>query len=210
MKISIFGSTGKTGIELIEQGLEKRLGISSIVRHLPDANDNNLNIIIGDIFDKRLVKEVIDKSDMVISVLAYNPPIFGKKSTKLYSKAASVLVESMGVHNSKKLLFCTSAGVEEDSNEPWYYKYIFKPFYLRKGYEDMQIAEKIITDSTLDWILVRPTRLINGPLTAQFRVSEKGRPKGGGVISRADLAFFILNQVSSNDWVHKKPIIAYD
>lgn len=209
MKISIFGSTGATGQELIKQGLEKGYSISTIVRNQLDITNPNLTVIKGNIFDKSLVKEIIDKSDLVVSVLAFTPKLFGEKSTKLYSKTASVLVEAMAELNLKKLAFCTSAGVEEDPQEIWFYKHILKPFYLNKGYEDMQLAEKIITNSTLDWILVRPSRLTNAALTTQFRISERFRPEEGSSVSRADLAFFILNQITNNAWVRKTPTLAY-
>ncbi len=209
MKISIFGSTGQTGQELIKQGLKKGYSISTIVRNEPDITNPNLTVIKGNIFDKKLVKDTIDKSDLVISVMAFTPKLFGQKSTELYSKTASVLAEAMTELNLKKLAFCTSAGVEEDPNEIWFYKHILKPFYLSKGYKDMQLAEKIISNSTLDWILVRPSRLTNAALTTQFRISQRFRPKEGSSISRADLAFFILNQLNSSDWVHKTPTLAY-
>ena len=209
MKVSIFGATGATGQELIKQGLEKGYHISTIVRNQLPITNPNLTVIKGNIFDKKLVKDIIDKSDLVISVLAFTPKLFGQKSTDLYSKSASVLVETMTELKVKKLAFCTSAGVEEDPNEIWFYKHILKPFYLEKGYKDMQLAEKIITHSTLDWILVRPSRLTNDALTTQFRISERFRPEKGSSISRADLAFFILNQVTNNAWVHKTPTLAY-
>ncbi len=209
MKISIFGSTGATGQELIKQGLKKGHRIFTIVRNQLDIINPNLTVIKGDIFDKKLVRDIIDKSDLVISVLAFTPKLFGQKSTNLYSKTASVLIEVMTELHLKKLVFCTSAGVEEDPNEIWFYKHILKPFYLKKGYEDMQLAEKIITNSALDWILVRPSRLTNAALTTQFRISERFRPKDGSSISRADLAFFILNQITNNSWFHKTPTLAY-
>ncbi len=209
MKISIFGSTGATGQELVKQGLEKGYSISTVVRHPLDITNPNLTVIQGNIFDKPLVKDVIEGSDLVISVLAFTPKLFGQQSTDLYSKTASVLVEAMTELNIKKLAFCTSAGVEEDPHEIWFYKHILKPLYLKKGYEDMQLAENIITGSTLDWILVRPSRLTNGVLTTEFRIAKRFRPEGGSTISRADLAFFILEQLASSAWVHKTPTLAY-
>ena len=209
MKISIFGATGATGQELIKQSLANGYHISTIVRNKLDVSSPLLTIVKGSIFDKELVKKIIDKSDLVISVVAFTPKLFGQKSTDLYAKTASVIVEAMTELNLKKLVFCTSAGVENDPNEIWFYKYILKPFYLKKGYMNMLLAEEKIINSKLDWILVRPSRLTNSPLTGQFRVSDRFRPKGGSCISRADLAFFMLEQLNNNNYVHKTPTIAY-
>ncbi|CAF0936487.1 unnamed protein product [Didymodactylos carnosus] len=209
MKISIFGSTGPTGRELVNQALEKGYKVSTLVRNPLDIVHANLTVIKGNIFDIEAVKNVIENSDAVISVLGFTPQLFGEKSTDIYSKIASLLVKAMTELNLKKLMFCTSAGVENDPNEIWFYKHILKPLLLQKVYDDMQLAEKIITESSLDWILVRPARMTNGSLTTQFRVSERFRSSGGTAISRADTAFFMLNQVTGNQWVHRTPTLTY-
>ncbi|CAF0770573.1 unnamed protein product [Didymodactylos carnosus] len=209
MKISIFGSTGPTGRELVNQALEKGYKVSTLVRNPLDIVHANLTVIKGNIFDIEAVKNVIENSDAVISVLGFTPQLFREKSTDIYSKIASLLVKAMTELNLKKLMFCTSAGVENDPNEIWFYKHILKPLLLQKVYDDMQLAEKIITESSLDWILVRPARMTNGSLTTQFRVSERFRSPGGTAISRADTAFFMLNQVTDNQWVHRTPTLTY-
>lgn len=207
MKLFILGATGATGRLLVEQGLERGHSVATIVRAPLDLRHPALTAVKGDLFDERLLDEVSAGTDAFISVLAFTPELFGEKSTDLYSRAAALLARRGA--RGKKLLFCTSAGVEDDPHEIWPYKYVLKPLLLKKGYEDMQRAEQIIAGSAFDWILVRPSRLTNGTLTKQFRVSEKFRPPGGSSISRADLAYFMLDQLDRDTWLHETPTLAY-
>lgn len=209
MKITIFGSTGATGQELVKQALEKGYQVNTLVKTPHDISHPNLTVTRGDIFDIETVKKVIQGSDAVISVLGFEPKLFGEKSTDIYSRSASVFVKAMLKLHTKKLIFCSSAGVENDANAPLLYRYLFKPVILNKSYTDMQLAETIIGHTELDWILVRPSQLTDGPLTKKFRISARFRSKGGSQISRADLAYFILSQVESSEWVRQTPTLAY-
>lgn len=209
MKLTIFGSTGPTGQELVKQGLTKEYAVSTLVRRPLDNTDTRLTVVQGDLFDTETVKRVIRDSDAVLSVLGASPKLFGQKTTPIYSKSAAVLVKVMTELGVKRLIFCTSAGVEDDPGEIWLYKHILKPLVLQPSYDDMKLGEQRIAQSDLDWTIVRPARLTNGALTTRFRVSKRFRPEGGTAISRADLASFMLNQVSSTEWVHQTPTLAY-
>jgi putative NADH-flavin reductase len=61
----------------------------------------------------------------------------------------------------------------------------------------------------IDWTIVRPSRLLNGKEKDKYRVQLDHCPKGGSKINRSDLAHFIVKQVNSNQYVHKKVAIAY-
>jgi hypothetical protein len=56
---------------------------------------------------------------------------------------------------------------------------------------------------------VRPLVLTDGPWTGHYRIALEGLPVGGTHIARADVADFMLRQVSSDRYVHKIPAIAY-
>lgn len=209
MKIAIFGATGATGSELIKLAREMDYEVCCLVRNKLEINHPFVQVIYGSIDNLTDVEQSIKGCEAVISVLGSSPKFFGAKSTDIYSKSASVIVKAMKTQKVKKLIFCTSAGVEDDPNEIWFYKHLLKPFLLQKSYDDMVTAESTIKVSLLDWVLVRPSRLIDGALTKKFRVAKKFRPEGGSKISRTDLAFFLLDNVPNYQWVHQTPTLAY-
>jgi len=70
-------------------------------------------------------------------------------------------------------------------------------------------SPEALRESGLDWTLVRATRLVNGPGTGQYRVSPDFTPRGGGKISRADVAHLIAAVLTENAWPRSAPALAY-
>jgi len=76
-------------------------------------------------------------------------------------------------------------------------------------FADKVRQEQIVQQSELDWIIVRPARLTDGPKTGAYK---SGAPMSIGLnskITRADVADFILKQVSDNSYLHKVPRLSY-
>ena len=209
MKIAVLGGTGATGQEIIMQGLERNYHLTVLARN-PAAIQQispNLDVIAGSISNADTVEKVIAGKDAVLSVLGFRR---GDPKPTIYAEGAKVLINAMNKTGVKRLIYCTSAGVEDhDPHEMLIYRYIIKPLFLQEGYNDMKIGEALIRESDLDWVLVRPSRLTNGPQKEHFRVSPLYRSKGGVSISRADLAYFMLNQTTIDEWLHETPTLGY-
>ena len=71
---------------------------------------------------------------------------------------------------------------------------LLKNVILRANSADSQEMERVVGSSALDWTIVRPPRLTHGPRTERYRVEDGHLPRGGRVISRADVAHFMLNE----------------
>jgi uncharacterized protein YbjT (DUF2867 family) len=63
---------------------------------------------------------------------------------------------------------------------------------LRDVYDDLALAEDILRDSDLDWTVVRPPRLTDGPLTGTYRTAYGRNLRRGLLVSRADVAHLML------------------
>jgi hypothetical protein len=124
------------------------------------------------------------------------------------SSPLQALVGGMPRAGIQRLVFCTSAGVEpNDPGEILPYRLIVKPLFLQRSYDDMSVAERLITTSGLDWTLVRPARLTNHPSGSGYRVSPRYRARGGTAIPRADVAGFMLDQIADSTWVRGTPTL---
>jgi hypothetical protein len=77
------------------------------------------------------------------------------------------------------------------------------PLFLRNVFADKEIQEHMIRESGLDWVIVRPTALTNGPHTGRCLVGSIGHWFFPSKISRADVAEFLLRQVVSNEYLRK-------
>jgi putative NADH-flavin reductase len=84
------------------------------------------------------------------------------------------------------------------------------PLLLGKVAADHERKEAIIQQSSLEWVIVRPPRLTNGRRTGAYRSGPDIQatmviPR----VSRADLADFMLDQLTSDTYLGKTPAIMY-
>jgi uncharacterized protein YbjT (DUF2867 family) len=61
--------------------------------------------------------------------------------------------------------------------------------------------EDVILASRLDWTIVRPPRLTNGPASGRYRTAFGRNVRGGLRIARADVASFMLVAVGEPDTI---------
>jgi putative NADH-flavin reductase len=80
---------------------------------------------------------------------------------------------------------------------------LLKPTLFRFMAPDMADMEREIMKEDLEWIVLRPPRLTNGPLTRSYRVADGELPASGYVISRADVADFMINEAETPAHVHQ-------
>jgi len=210
MKLVVFGSNGQTGIQVVLQALDRGYEVTAVARNPSTIGIQNplLAVKKGDLFDLSSVELAVENQDVVISSVGSGGFRQSRRSTTVYSQGIGNIIEAMKRKEIKRLMVVTSGGVEDDPAEPFFYKRIIKPV-IRETYKDMQRLETIIKKCDLDWTVIRPPLLLNKPRTGIYRTSLNLMPANGSAISRADLAEFILNQVGSDEFIHKFPTIAY-
>jgi putative NADH-flavin reductase len=79
---------------------------------------------------------------------------------------------------------------------------------LRDIYADKEVGEKHILRSDVDWTIVYPVTLTNGPRTGHYRVGEHLELRGFPRVSRADVAHFLISQMSDTKYLRKGVLIS--
>jgi uncharacterized protein YbjT (DUF2867 family) len=79
---------------------------------------------------------------------------------------------------------------------------------LKEPFRSQRAQEGQLEASVTDYTIVRPPRLLNGPFTGHYRVQGDGLPPGGVTINRADVANFMLRQLTDTAWIRKGPYVA--
>ena len=82
-------------------------------------------------------------------------------------------------------------------------------FHLLLGrvYDDKDVQERIVRSSKLDWVIARPVILTDGPKTNAYRALVNPRRWTWGLISRADVADFLVKQIDDDAFLHKTPVL---
>jgi uncharacterized protein YbjT (DUF2867 family) len=91
-----------------------------------------------------------------------------------------------------------------------YYTLFVIPFILPFYYWDKRRQEQVIRASSPDWVIVRPGRLTNGSERGVYR---HGADIGNWLwtvrISRADVADFMMNQLTDDTYLRAAPGVCY-
>jgi putative NADH-flavin reductase len=102
-------------------------------------------------------------------------------------------------------LICLSAWGIGDSKDrvPIIFRNVIFPLLMKEEYEDKEAQEQLIRQSTLDWTIVRPSRLTNGPRTGSYRMKSSLEFTSQSSISRADVADSMLRQLTDSTFRQK-------
>lgn len=208
MKLAVFGATGRTGLPLVKQALEKGYEVVALVRNpakMPVQHEK-LTPIQGDAMNAADVDRTIRGTDAVLIVLGHS-----KDSPKdMQTVATRNIVAAMQKYGVKRLVSLTGAGVDASQDKPKLANHLIK-FALKvmsgKVLKDAGQHAEVIKQSPLDWVIVRGPMLNEGPYTGKYRVGWVG-VNTGTRISRANIADFMLKQVTDNTYLHQMPMIS--
>ena len=201
MKLAIFGATGKTGLELVKQALEKEYTVTAFVRtaaRLTIVNER-LNIVTGDVFDPETVTQAIDGQDAVLCVLGVGSDL---KKTTVRTTGTINIISAMRANNVKRLIVVTAMGVGESWNTLSMVNKFFFATMLKSSRTDHEAQETAVKNSGLDWTIIRPSGLTDTPRTGIYQVGEN-IPATTSKIARADVADLILKELEQNTHIGK-------
>jgi putative NADH-flavin reductase len=204
MKIVIFGASGRTGTLLTNLALDAGHKVTAYVRSNGAITKQhvNLNVVVGNLNDAAQLKKVIAGADACISTLGGNSLI--KHASEIVSGIDQIttLLESEGV---KRFIYLSSLGAGESRYIMGsFVRFFIADIMLRVPLSDHNANEKRIAKSKLQWTLVRPAGLTNGPQTGRLKHGSKNTVMNGTPqISRANVASFMLSQLTDTTYLNK-------
>jgi len=209
MNILVFGATGQTGQQLVTQALSRGHRVTAFVRR-PEAlaaMAERLRIVTGDVTrDGARVAEAVQGQELVISALGRRSTF---RSEDLIARSMDAIVPSMKQAGVRRIILTSAFGVGDSLRDAPLIPGIMYRVLLRDIFADKERAEETLRASGLDWTIVYPVLLTNGPLTGRYRVAERLELHGVPKISRADVAHFILAEAESPRFVNRVAVISY-
>jgi putative NADH-flavin reductase len=209
LNIVVFGATGATGQQVVTQALAQGHTVTVFVRNpkAPSIADARLRVVTGDTTrDEPQVTEAVRGQDVVVSTLGRRKSF---RSDHLIERSMRAIVPSMQRSGVRRLILMSSFGVGESRRDASLIPRIMYRLLLSEIFEDKLAAEDYIKASGLDWTIVYPVLLTNGPLTRNYRVGERLELHGMPKISRADVAHFILTEAQQGAFVRKVAVVSY-
>lgn len=212
MKVVIFGASGGTGTQLVEQALAQGHTVKAFVRNPAkfQLRHPQLSVFQGDILDPVAVEHAVKDQEAVLSAIG-SP---ANKIGKIRSQGTQNIILAMQKAGVRRLVCQTSLGYGDSrkvlDSTPFYFKYLIVPFILKKGFADHALQEEHIKRSQLDWVIVRPGNLTDGVRTGTYQHGfSPATPHLKVKISRADVAEFMLKQLTTDTYLRKTPGLSY-
>lgn len=210
MKILLIGATGPTGQQILTRALTQGHQVTALARH-PErltVKSEQLLTVQGDVLNEPSLEQAMTGQDAVICALGLSLAD-SRKPTTVYSTGTGNIITAMDKQGVRRLVCITGIGSGDSRGHGgFFYDRIFLPLILNQGYLDKTRQEEEIKRSNLDWVIIRPAQLTNGPIRDTYRVLLDGNYTAKS-ISRADVATFVLEQLTSNQYLKKTPVISY-
>jgi uncharacterized protein YbjT (DUF2867 family) len=208
--VLIIGASRGIGLETVKAALRAGHSVRSLARsarRIP-IDHPKLEKMAGDALKMATVKRAVTGVDAIIQSLGVSAgPEIILKPTRLFSKATRVLVTAMEEAQVKRLICVTGFGTGDSLGRGGFLCSAAFHLLLGRVYDDKDVQERIIRRSKLDWVIVRPVILTNGPKTNAYRALVNPRRWTWGFISRADVADFLVKQIDDDAFLHKTPVL---
>lgn len=211
MHIAIFGANGATGRLLTQNCLAAGYSVSALLRApesfpFRDRVTATGQIVQGSAFDAAAIARTLEGADVVFSALGAKSPL---RNENVLPRAVPVLVHAMQQAGIRRMIALGSAGALPDSlaKQPawrrWIVKNIVYTYLLKWPVYEQTFQYLALVSSGLDWTMVMPPMLTNGPARGHYRIDGEALSRNGSRISRADVAGFMMQQITSDAWLRK-------
>ena len=208
--ITIIGATGGTGLCLVKQALDAGHTVKALVRN-PDklselSSNENLKVSRGDVTKYDDVKaSLVGSTDVLVSLGGR-----GKGDT-ICSTAQPVINKALNdTDPNMRMVVVTSMAIGDSYHDVTWATRRFADWILGPVVKDKNLQERSVIRDTINWVIVRPAGLNNGPMTGTEEFGPHAAPAAGKTIPRADVAHFILNKcLSGQDEWKRNPVTVY-
>jgi putative NADH-flavin reductase len=205
MHLTIFGASSATGRLLVEKALAAEYEVTAFVRNKQKLGIASpmFKVLSGDALNAVHVDAAIKGSDAVLSTLGPKgkPAIMAAESTQN-------IVDAMEKHGVKRLVLVSVAGiaVPQDNRKKNLIDSLLK-MLLKDVFLDRENQIAVLNASTVEWVAVRVPRLTDEPAKRSLKAFF-GSPDPSFKVTRADLADFMLEQLTSDQWLRQAPILS--
>lgn len=202
MRILVIGASGGTGRLLVGQALAAGHQVTAFVRdpaRLP-LTHASLRLVVGDAMRPGSIDPAVAGHDAVLCTLGAKPEGVdrqrGQPGVPVCSVGTRHLIEAMQSAGVRRLVVESSAPCGESAATgrwpaPWVVRTV-----LREVMADKEVQEAAVRASGLDWTIVRPVKMHDGPRTDRVQVGAGVRWGLASTVSRADVAAVMLQTVT--------------
>jgi len=209
MQITILGSTGQVGKVVLNQALKAGYQVNVLVRD-PEKLANlkeKVKVIRGNLLDEAAVEKALAGSTAVINV---SGAVKEADQIEMFKKIGDILVSKMKQNGITRLINISLAVIQLPHEKLDFQRKAIRVlvnlFFKEKKLVNEAVMAAVLKEKSIQWTFVRPAFFSTKPGSVKVLADETKMP--GATIMLDDLGLFLVQQISSNDWVRKAPLVA--
>ena len=211
MRVTVFGATGGIGRHIVAQLLTSGHYVTAVVRSPTnlDADHDRLTVVVGKLFDPDAVDAAIRGADAIISALG--PSLGRTAGNHALTDGTALIVSLMRGEGVRRFVGLATPSIPDPRDAPhWKQKVlpVMAKLMFPHALAELRGMTAAITPSDLDWTIARITKPTNTTPTGRWRAGFLGRDKVGSTMSRADIAAFLVAQLTDRTYVGAAPAIS--
>lgn len=209
MLIAVVGASRGIGRKVVDYALDRGHQVRGIARSAETMriDASAFTAMPGDATDPHLLAEALSGVDAVILSLGVPRDLRALQPTTLFSSATQVLIPAMEDAGVKRLLAVTGFGAGDSYASLSTLEKIGFRIFLGRAYADKAVQEDLIRGSSLDWTIARPGILNDNKMSAKYQVLEAPETWRQGIISRADVAHFLVHAAEDGSYIRQTPAL---
>lgn len=208
-RVLIIGASKGIGLETTRQALEAGHLVRALSRSAAASGLSNPNLekVRGNALESRDVEAALDGIDVVIQALGVSSLGELFRPVSLFSDSTRLLVSAMEGKAVQRLICVSGFGAGDSGASVSCLQHLPFQIVFGRAYADKSLQEQLIKASSLDWTIARPGVLTNGRRTGRYRILDKPSAWRNGIISRADVADFLVRQIEDRTYLRKAPVL---
>jgi len=208
MRALIIGASRGIGLETTRRALDAGHHVRALARSASEIAISNPNLekVRGDALKAEDVEVALVGVDVVIQTLGIGlGDMF--RPVQLFSDATRVMIAAMKRNGLKRLICLTGFGAGDSRASISCLQRLPFQIVFGRAYRDKSLQERLIQESGLDWTIVRPGVLTGGPQTGRYKILSDPSKWRNGIISRADVAEFLVRQIEDRTYIRQAPVL---
>nr|WP_199158064.1 NAD(P)H-binding protein [Pedobacter sp. ASV2] len=208
IKVAVIGGTGKSGKYLVKALIEQGFQLKLLLRNPANFQSNHpkVEIINGNVNDYKAVSTLVKGCTVLISALGLGIPA---SETDIFSQATQNIIKALAIEEIERYIVTAGLNVDTPFDEKgpetkfgteWMYA------NYPKSTADRQKEYDILSVSNLKWTLIRLPLIIQNDELTEIKVDLKDCP--GKQINAANLANFLIEQITDDTYIRSAPFIA--
>lgn len=211
MNVVVFGGGEAVVDSLVRAALDEGhvvtlavgVGVSS-PRVEDPRGPHGARLVRADVFSGRSLDDALHSQDAVLFAVG---AAAARAAAAPLAHAVRNVIEIMGAHGVRRLV-CVSDGAADPERRRSFFGRLFggaDPAHA----DELRRMEVAVRASDLEWVIVRPARLVDAPARGVYREGPGYTLPGGSRIARDDAATFLVRQLTSRQYVGHAVALAW-